>query len=91
MLKKIKYTFYIISFLLYVILITNFYFSDQNIRATNKSRSSYLVKINNDTINIPLLKDDTSNIIEYRNDIEIYKKKKKKKKTKKKDEETKKK
>ncbi len=64
--------------MLYVILITNFYFSDQNIRATNKSRSSYLVKINNDTINIPLLKDDTSNIIEYRNDIEIYKKKKKK-------------
>ncbi len=78
MLKKIKYTFYIVSFLFFVILITNFYFSDQNIIATNKSRSFYSVRINNDTMNIPLLKNDTSNIIEYRNDIEIYKKKKKK-------------
>jgi|TARA_B100001964_G_scaffold9396_1_gene9998 hypothetical protein len=78
MLKKIKYTFYIVSFFLFIILITNFYFSDQNIIDTNKSRSSYSVRINNDKMNIPLLKNDTNNIIEYRDDIEIYKKKKKK-------------
>ena len=77
MLKKIKYIFYIVSFLIFIILITSFYFSDQNIRETNKSRSFYSVKINKDTNKLPLLKNDTNDIIEYRNDIEVYKKKKK--------------
>ena len=78
MLKKAKFIFYIVSFLFFIILITNFYFSDQNIVATNKSRSFYSVQINSDTINIPLLKNDTNNIIEYRSEIEDYKKGKKK-------------
>ena len=78
MLKKIKYTFYITSFLIFIIFIISFYFSDQNIKATNKSRSFYSVKVNIATTNIPLLKNDTNNIIEYRNDIEDFKKKKKK-------------
>ena len=77
MLKKIKYIFYLISSFIFIISITSFYFSDQNIRETNKSRSFYSVSINKNTMNLPLLKNDTRNIIEYRNDIEAYKKKKK--------------
>ena len=77
MLKKIKYIFYLISPLIFIISITSFYFSDQNIRETNKSRSFYSVSINKDTMNLPLLKNDISNIIEYRDDLEVYKKKKK--------------
>ena len=78
MLKKIKYIFYLISSFVFIISITSFYFSDQNIRETNKSRSFYSVKLNDNTQNLPLLKNDTNNIIEYINDIEIYKKNKKK-------------
>ena len=78
MLKKIKNIFYLTSFFIFIILTIKFYFSEQNIRATNKSRSFYSVKLNNNTQNLPLLKNDTNNIIEYINDIEIYKKKKKK-------------
>ena len=78
MLKNIKNIFYLGSFLIFLILTTKFYFSDQNIRKTNKSRSFYSVKINNNTQNLPLLKNDTNHIIEYINDVEIYKKKKKK-------------
>ena len=78
MLKKIKSIFYLVSFLIFIIFITRFYFSDQNIKETNKSRSLYSVKLNNNTQNLPLLKNDTNNIIEYINDVEIYKKKKKK-------------
>ena len=77
MLKKIKYIFYLISSFIFIISITSFYFSDQNIRETNKSRSFYSVSINKDTMNLPVLKNDTSNIIEYRDDLEVYKKKKK--------------
>ena len=78
MLKKLKNIFYLGSFFIFIFLITRFYFSDQNIRETNKSRSFYSVELNSNTQNLPLLKNDTNNIIEYIDDIEVYKKKKKK-------------
>ena len=78
MLKKIINIFYLTSFLIFIILTVRFYFSDQNIRETNKSRSFYSVKINYKIQNLPLLKNDTNNIIEYINDVEVYKKNKKK-------------
>ena len=78
MLKKLKNIFYLGSFFIFIVLITRFYFSDQNIIETNKSRSFYSVGLNSNTQNLPLLKNDTNNIIEYIDDIEVYKKKKKK-------------
>ena len=78
MLKKLKNIFYLGSFFIFIVLITRFYFSDQNIRETNKSRSFYSVELNSNTQNLPLLKNDTNNIIEYIDYIEVYKKKKKK-------------
>ena len=78
MLKKIKNIFYLSSLLIFIILTASFYFSDQNIKETHKSRAFYSVKLNNNTQNLPLLKNDTNNIIEYINDVELYKKKKKK-------------
>ena len=78
MLQKIKIIFYLGTFFIFIVLTTRFYFSDQNIRETNKSRSFYSVESNNKTQNLPLLKNDTANIIEYIDDIELYKKKKKK-------------
>ena len=74
MLKKIINIFYLTSFLIFIILTVRFYLSDQNIRETNKSRAFYSVKIDNKTQNLPLLKNDTNNIIEYVNDVEVYKK-----------------
>ena len=76
--RKIKNIFYLGSFFIFIILTTRFYFSDQNIRETNKSRSFYTVELNNNAQNLPLLKNDTNNIIKYLNDVEAYKKKKKK-------------
>ena len=78
MLKNIKNIFYLITFVTFLSLILIFYFSDTNIRKTNKSRSFYSVKANEKTLEIPLLKNDTDDVIEYRDDIEIYKKSKKK-------------
>ena len=78
MLKKIKNIFYLAPFFIFIILTTRFYFSDQNIRETNKTRSFYSVELNNNIQNLPLLKNDTNNIIKYLNDVEVYKKKKKK-------------
>ena len=78
MLKKIKNIFYLVSFFIFIFLTTSFYFSDQNVRLTNKSRFIYPTKLKNITQNLPLLKNDTNNIIKYLNDVEVYKEKKKK-------------
>ena len=75
--KKIRNIFYLLSFFIFIVLTTIFYFSEQNVVKTNKSRTFYSVKLNEKTLNLPLLKNDTSDIIEYRNDIEVYKKNKK--------------
>ena len=76
--RKIKNIFYLGSFFIFIVLTTRFYFSDQNIRETNKSRSIYSVELTNNTQNLPLLKNDTNNIIVYKNDLEEFKKKRKK-------------
>ena len=76
--RKIKNIFYLGSFFIFIILTTIFYFSDQNIRETNKSRSFYSAELNNNIENLPLLENNTNNIIEYLDDVEVYKRKKKK-------------
>ena len=78
MLKKIKNIFYLTTFFIFIILTTKFYFSDQHIKETNKSRSFYSEKLYSNVQNLPLLKNDTNDVIEYINNVEIYKKKKKK-------------
>ena len=77
MFKKVINLFFLLLFLILTILTITFYFSDENIRKTNKFRSLYSVNLNKMINNLPLLKNDTSDIIQYKNDVEIYKKKKK--------------
>lgn len=78
MLNKIKIIFYFLSFFTFIFLVLNFYFSDSNIRKTNKNRSISNNQLVSDIQKLPLLKNDTKDIIEYKDDIENYKKKKKK-------------
>ena len=78
MFNKIKIIFYLLSFFTFIFLVLNFYFSDLNIKKTNKNRSTSLNRLVSDIQKLPLLKNDTEDIIEYKDDIENYKKKKKK-------------
>ena len=63
------------SFIIFTFLTINYYFSEANKIHINKSRSTYTLTLYN---NIPLLKNDTNNIIVYKNDLEEFKKKRKK-------------
>ena len=74
----IKNIFCLASLFIFITLTTSFYFSDQNIRATNKSRSFYAVKLLHDALKLPLLTNDTKGIIEYRNDVQEFRDKIKK-------------
>ena len=77
MFKKVINLFFLLLFFFFTILTITFYFSDENIRKTNKFRSLYSINLNKMINNLPLLKNDTSDIIQYKNDVEIYKKEKK--------------
>ena len=75
MYKKITNIFSLLFFLVFVVLTVNYYFSEKNIIYINKSRSSYTLTVNN---NLPLLINDTDDIIVYKDGLEEFKKKRKK-------------
>ena len=65
MFKELKFVFYLLVIFLFIFLIGKFYFSDQNKKNYYRSISSLDKKINIYSSNLPLLKNDTSNVIEY--------------------------
>ena len=76
MLKEIKYLIFIFIICLFVFLSGNFYFSDNNKQKSYRSLVTINEKIDIYAKNLPVLEDDTKNIIEY---VEQSNKKKKKK------------
>ena len=78
MFKKIINIFFLISFFTFIFLVTKHYFSEQNLIFTNKSRSSYSLMLNKYENYLPLLKNDTNNVIIYKNELEEFKNKRKK-------------
>ncbi len=59
-------------------MLTKYYFSEENLILINKSRSSYALDFRKYENNLPLLKNDTNNIIAYIDDLEDFKNKRKK-------------
>ena len=78
MFNKIANFFYIFIFVFFVFFILKYYLSEKNIKLTNKSRSSYSLNSSQVKEGLILLKNDTNNIIVYKNDLEEFKKKRKK-------------
>ena len=74
--KKIKKISFFLILALFSFFVIKYYFSEDNISFTNKSRSFYFSS--SKAINLPLLKNDTSNIIFYVDDLQTFKKKRKK-------------
>ena len=77
MFRILKNILPVIVFIFFMVFVAIFYFSEENIIAINKSRSSYAYELKFDLGDLPLLLSDTNNIIEYSEDLEIFKKKKK--------------
>ena len=72
MLKKIKNFVYSISLLIFSFLVFKYYFSEENIALIDKSRALHSHSTEMVKKNLPILKDDTSNIIFYTNDVEEF-------------------
>jgi len=76
MLKEIKYLIFIIIIALFIFFTGKYYFSNENIKNSYRSYKNIDQKIKDYSKNLPLLKNDTENIIEYVKQTEKKKKKK---------------
>ena len=76
MLKEIKYLFFILIITLFLFFTGKYYFSNENIKNSYRSYKNIDQKIKDYSKNLPLLKNDTENIIEYVKQTDKKKKKK---------------
>ena len=65
MIKELKYVLYSIVLFLFLFFTVKYYFSDENKKKSYRSFQILDDKIENYISNLPLLKSDTNNIIEY--------------------------
>jgi hypothetical protein len=76
MLKEIKYLIFIVIIGLFFFLTGRYYFSDENIKKSYRSYKNIDEKIKVYSKDLPILENDTQNVIEY---VKQTNKKKKKK------------
>ena len=79
MLKEIKYVVYLLTIFFSIFFVIKFYLSENNIKLTNKVMLQYQNELDKKFNNLPIIKSDTNNIIEYTNEIEEFKNKKQRK------------
>ena len=65
MLKEIKYLVFLLVIVLFIFFTTKYYFSDTHKKKSFRSLTNINEKIEIYSKNLPILEDDTQNIIEY--------------------------
>ncbi len=76
MLKEIKYLVFIVIIGLFIFFTGKFYFSDENIKKSYRSYKNIDENIKAYSQDLPILEDNTQNIIEYIKQTNNKKKKK---------------
>jgi hypothetical protein len=76
MLKEIKYLIFIVIILSFIFFTGKYYFSDENIKKSYRSYKNINEKIKIYSKDLPILENDTNDVIEY---VKQTNKKKKKK------------
>ena len=79
MLKEIKYVVYLLTIFFSIFFVVKFYLSENNIKLSNKVMLQHQNELDKKFNNLPIIKDDTNDIIEYTNEIEEFKNKKQRK------------
>ncbi len=76
MLKEIKYLVFIVAIVLFIFLNVKYYFSDENKKRSYRSYNNNDEKIRLYSKDLPVLENDTQNVIEYVDQTDKKKKKK---------------
>ena len=76
MIKEIKYFFFLLIIILFIFFTAKYYFSDPHKKKSYRSLTNINREIQEYSQKLPILNDDTQNIIEYVKNTQIKKKKK---------------
>jgi len=76
MLKEIKYLIFIVIITLFIFFTGKYYFSDENIKKSYRSYKNINEKIKIYSKELPILENDTKDVIEYVKQTDKKKKKK---------------
>ncbi|MAH02979.1 MAG: hypothetical protein CMI70_04290 [Candidatus Pelagibacter sp.] len=79
MLKEVKYVVYLLTIFFFIFFVIKFYLSEDNVKWSNKVILQYQNILDKKIISLPIIKNDTSDIIEYTSEIEDFKNKKQRK------------
>ena len=79
MLKEVKYVVYLLTIFFFIFFNINYYLSENNIKRSNKVILQHQNILDKKFISLPIIKDDTNDIIEYTSEIEDFKNKKQRK------------
>ena len=79
MLKEVKYVVYLLTIFFFIFFVIKFYLSENNIKRSNRIIFQYQNELDKKFNNLPIIKNDTNDIIEYTNEIEEFKNKKQRK------------
>lgn len=79
MLKEVKYVFYLLTIFFSIFFSIKFYLSENNIKRSNKVILQHQNELDTKFSDLPIIKNDTNDIIEYTKEIEEFKNKKQRK------------
>ena len=79
MLKEVKYVVYLLTIFFFIFFVIKFYLSENNIKLSNKVMLQHQNILYKKFISLPIIKDDTNDIIEYTSEIEDFKNEKQRK------------
>ena len=79
MLKELKYLGYFFTIFFSILFIVKFYLSETNIRKTNMVIIQHENSLDTKLDQLPTIKSDTNDIIEYKNEVNEFLNKKSKK------------
>ena len=72
MLKEVRNVVYLFTIFFAIFFVTKFYLSENNIKRSNSVMLQHQKELANKFSDLPIIKSDTSDIIEHTNEIEIF-------------------
>ena len=72
MLKEVRNVVYLLTIFFAIFFVTKFYLSENNIKRSNKVILQHQNELDNKFSDLPIIKSDTNDIIEYTNEVEIF-------------------
>ena len=72
MLKEVRNVAYLLTIFFVIFFVTKFYLSENNIKRSNRVILQHQKELDNKFSDLPIIKSDTNDFIEYTNEVEKF-------------------